>query len=37
MPEQDWKDETKSYQIISEIREILLIVDALKLDQDIEL
>ena len=35
MSEQDWKDESKSYQIISEIREILLIVDALKLDQDI--
>lgn len=37
MSEQDWKDESKSYQIISEIREILLIVDALKLDQDIEM
>ncbi len=37
MSEQDWKDESKSYQIISEIREILLILETLKLDQDIGL
>ena len=35
MPEQDWQDVNKSYKIIGEIKEILLIVDALKLDQDI--
>ena len=37
MPEQDWQNESKSYKIVGEIREILLVVDALKLDQDIGL
>ena len=37
MPEEDWRDASKSYKIVGEIREILLIVDALKLDQDIEM
>jgi hypothetical protein len=37
MPEADWQDPNKSYRIVDEIRELLFIVDALKLDQDIGL
>ena len=34
MPEADWQDPNKSYRIVDEIRELLFVVDALKLDQD---